>query len=280
MCPANANHPAQSRAGFSFALRIAAVIALAAILPLVISSAARAADVIEVSALNGYLSDIRGLRIDQRHVGRRLQIRNVPEVASLELTLVAVTAIPANGLNFLALHLEQPDGAERGKANICTRRVDGSNWLIPISGRWMPNGALNGDAPGATLACASGAIGKCMEWGFAPWSAPDYFTACTRMVRADYCGDGRSHTKPGIQIAFDKFDRPWQVPPRYRFEAIWGADGAHCITAPRVATLFSPHDLQKQCPGRVRIESSAAACRELAGSAGTKPLLANFVRTF
>ena len=44
-------------------MRIAAVIALAAILPLVISSAARAADVIEVSAQNGYLSDIRGLRI-------------------------------------------------------------------------------------------------------------------------------------------------------------------------------------------------------------------------
>ena len=57
-------------------------------------------------------------------------------------------------------------------------------------------------------------MGKCILWGYQPWSTKNeckgskcrtqaldpWLQACTRMVRADYCGDGRSYTFDGTPI--------------------------------------------------------------------------------
>src|SRR5205814_7622470 len=107
-----------------------------------------------------------------------------------------------------------------------------------VPGVWGADGARRDDAPGRfTLACETGAIGKCVQWGYRPWEArggrslAELHQACTRMARADYCGDGRSHTSENTTI--DYYDELGvQSParadrgPAHPFEAAWAPDGA------------------------------------------------------
>lgn len=93
-----------------------------------------------------------------------------------------------------------------------------------------PAGAL-------TLACRGAALAKCVEFGYAPWktqpgvSMADYHQACTRMVRADYCGDGVPHTVNGTKIhVLDEIGVQKADPDvDYVVEAEWGPDGAVCL---------------------------------------------------
>ena len=57
-----------------------------------------------------------------------------------------------------------------------------------------------------SVTCTSGVIGKCVRAGYKPWKTAadgrpmwDYHQACTRLIRADYCGDGRTHTRDGVR---------------------------------------------------------------------------------
>ncbi len=92
---------------------------------------------------------------------------------------------------------------------------------------------------GLTFACRGAALAKCVEYGYRPWASAagvslrDYHEACTRMVRADYCGDGTPHTTDGTPIhVVDKLGVQ-QVDPNvnYVVEAEWGPDGAVCLNA-------------------------------------------------
>lgn len=82
-----------------------------------------------------------------------------------------------------------------------------------------------------TMACRHAALAKCVEWGYLPWEHGDYHQACTRAVRADYCGDGTPHTHDGVMIhVLDDLgiqDVDPGVP--YALEAEWGPDGATCL---------------------------------------------------
>ena len=217
-------------------------------------------EAIVVRAQDGYLVDQVGHRLDRSSVGRRLYIENVEEVQGLDLKLVAIETISARGQKLAALQLEE-SSPERGSVgtNICKMRSDGSTWLIPMVGRWSIEGKLNRAASGATLACASGALGKCAGWGFPPWVAKDAFSACVRMVRADYCGDGRSHTRAGVLISFE-YPAQATIGNR-RFEAFWGADGAHCVETTRVPELFAVDDLLNQCHDRLIGNLSLHSCK-------------------
>ena len=106
------------------------------------------------------------------------------------------------------------------------------------------------DAGAFTFACADGVLAKCAEWGYRPWgeawmcpkwdkgkkcdlvSLQDHHQACTRMARADYCGDGQPWTITGNIIdvydhLFEQIEAPesvgWQV------EAEWNPNGAYCL---------------------------------------------------
>lgn len=88
-----------------------------------------------------------------------------------------------------------------------------------------------------TIACVDAALGKCAVWGYRPWASEggeplaDYHQACTRMVRADYCGDGVSHTKDGTpihvldELGIEALDELVQ----FVIEAEWAPDGAVCL---------------------------------------------------
>ena len=148
--------------------------------------------------------------------------------------------------------------------NPCTGTKDMADpRALAVAGTWDRAGARS-DAPGKiTFACENGAIAKCVRWGYKPWKtaggqpvAPLH-QACTRMARADYCGNGTSHTQDATLV--DIYDSRgllarttsptarWQ-PDRASFEAAWGPDGAVCLARTRDDRPVDA--ILKECPGR------------------------------
>ncbi|MBN1204903.1 MAG: hypothetical protein JXB05_08260 [Myxococcaceae bacterium] len=136
---------------------------------------------------------------------------------------------------------------------------------LAVGGVWDASGARQ-EAPGKfTLACENGVITKCIRWGYKPWasregqSLVELHQACTRMARADYCGNGQSHTHEGTII--DMYDRlgllaattessaDWDL-SRASFEAAWAPDGATCLSRTRDGRALET--IVKECPGRFR----------------------------
>lgn len=134
---------------------------------------------------------------------------------------------------------------------------------LALGGVWDASGAHH-QAPGKlTFACENGALTKCISWGYKPWasrdgqSLADLHQACTRMARADYCGDGRSHTHEDTPI--DMYDRlgvigrttessaEWDL-SRASFEAAWAPDGATCLARTRDGRPLEK--VLQECPTR------------------------------
>ena len=126
---------------------------------------------------------------------------------------------------------------------------------IALAGTWdLGQGVRGGgdwiDDPGVfTFACRRYALAKCVEAGYAPWDEPDLWIdgslvsvplrpqhqACTRMMRADYCGDGTSYTVDGTPVNFyDDLGLRTDALP-WDFEAEWDEDGALCASTARIA---------------------------------------------
>lgn len=85
------------------------------------------------------------------------------------------------------------------------------------------------------LACLSGAVGKAATWGYKSYElGVQKFIGAVRMIRADYCGDGDSWTKPGTEIDLQD---TWNIhkfyEPTNKTEALWNHKGALCLTVPR-----------------------------------------------
>jgi hypothetical protein len=155
--------------------------------------------------------------------------------------------------------------AESGSwANPCipTHRVPEPRALA-VRGVWDETGARRDAAGRFTFACQNGAIAKCIDWGYKPWAKKegrplqDLHQACTRMVRADYCGDGLSHTRD--ESVIDMYDalqiltrttqasRAWD-PAKSSFEAAWSPDGASCLARTRDGQALET--VLARCPGR------------------------------
>jgi hypothetical protein len=110
---------------------------------------------------------------------------------------------------------------------------DGAAMFAP--GRWTETGEHVVDGT-VTLACEEGVITKCALWGYAPWAVGDAMhAACTRMARADYCGDGGSWTRDGTPIDVTDAEgiQPLAGGDEMTFEAGWDEHGAVCVHASR-----------------------------------------------
>ncbi|MDY7227612.1 ADYC domain-containing protein [Hyalangium rubrum] len=136
---------------------------------------------------------------------------------------------------------------------------------LAVSSLWDESGASKAVPGRFTFACENGAITKCVRWGYKPWASrdgqplADLHQACTRMARADYCGNGRSHTHQDTTI--DMYDRlgmltrtheasaEWD-PARASFEAAWGPDGATCLARTRDGRALAT--VLQECPNRFR----------------------------
>ncbi len=131
---------------------------------------------------------------------------------------------------------------------------------VPLSGRWdyregVRGGGAHIDDPEAfTFACDGYALEKCVALGYQPWldvreckkkSCPSIpmaslHQACTRAIRADYCGDGVSYTDDGTLIDIADGYGIRTTSPGWPFEAAWNADGARCATRLRVSARGTP----------------------------------------
>ncbi len=175
--------------------------------------------------------------------------------------------------DILRHNLQVPDG-EGGWKSACTPNAHGERWGFPVS---LPPGHP-GRTGEITITCASGAIAKCARFGYKPWAKGprgDDLTAihaaCIRMVRADYCGDGKAHTRNGTEIdMFDdlgiQFSDSSDV-DGFFFEAGWSPQGAVCVRHTRWPELLTMEELNAQCP---RIASLPECSEQAARSSGAR----------
>jgi hypothetical protein len=156
---------------------------------------------------------------------------------------------------------------------------------IPLSGGWdesqgTSTGGSHVDAPGAfTFACEGYALAKCVEYGYAPWRSVNeckargdcasralspFHEACTRLIRADYCGDGTPATRDGTQVdVWDRFGIQSDDQSAWSFEAEWSPDGAVCVAETRWATFPGGGDVasyvRDHCPERWQVPGCGGA---------------------
>lgn len=185
-----------------------------------------------------------------------------PDGTRVQLAICAARPSPKNP----AIQLYNVQYRNKAKGvwqNICEGRVLDENGkdrpplAMAVSGVWNPDGTREEVADAFTFACETGAIGKCGIWGYIPGekseggrSLTEYHAACTRMARADYCGNGQPHTTPGVLI--DLYDdlgiqRPERKPGSL-FEGAWSPDGAYCLSRTRKGIPLS--QILKECPER------------------------------
>ena len=129
----------------------------------------------------------------------------------------------------------------------CTTDTDGRNVAIPVAALWDEHGDRSESSAMFTFGCTTGVIAKCYRWGYRPWvTGYGDLTAmhwtCTRMARADYCGDGVPHTRNGTTIdLWDTLPAPGPIQHRtgllkslgMLFEAGWDTGGAVCLSRAR-----------------------------------------------
>ncbi|MEL6385202.1 MAG: ADYC domain-containing protein [Cyanobacteria bacterium J06626_18] len=183
---------------------------------------------------------------------------------SRTLKIDAVQRDPQDAAQEIWLYTVLHQRADGQWQNLCLPDHEGIAQAIPLAGRWDQTGT-HLDDNSITFACTNGALAKCVRWGYKPWktvqgeSLQDYHQACTRMVRADYCGNGIGHTQNGIPI--DVYDR-LGIQSRTQqsgmtFEAAWGVDGAVYLHRPRFSEAIA--QLQVECPAKLKLLSQAAS---------------------
>ena len=146
----------------------------------------------------------------------------------------------------------------------CAADVDGRNVAIPLAAIWDDHGDRSVSSAMFTFSCTTGVIAKCYRWGYRPWvtgygDLTAMHWACTRMARADYCGDGVSHTHDGTLInMWDTLPAPGPIQRRagplqslgMLFEAGWDTGGAVCLSRARWL-LDDGGLLASLCPDRL-----------------------------
>ncbi|HYO65351.1 MAG TPA: ADYC domain-containing protein [Archangium sp.] len=159
------------------------------------------------------------------------------------------------------LRVDAATQGEGANADVWRYRV---SYLSPVDGQWrpichdasgQPAAAIAVDGywdyrqglPGVggrkyedprvfTFACEGAAIAKCIRFGYKPWASVNgvslaaHHQACTRLIRADYCGDGTSHTVNGQWVNVFDAVGVQQDTETWGTEAEWGTDGALCFT--------------------------------------------------
>ncbi len=201
------------------------------------ASRTRALSIAEVTGLtwSDHACDERGCREDTRCRIKQVQSSG-PTTADITLRSNAM------GWTYEMEYSDVQEGKSLDWRPVCD---GGSSTGLFVNGHWGADGRWY--ASGYTFSCSSGAIAKCARgWGYKPWGAERHglllqrlHQACVRAVRADYCGDGRSHTRRGVLVQlFDDYgiNRREDFMAGATEEAVFTAHGAHAVQRPRLAT--------------------------------------------
>jgi hypothetical protein len=166
---------------------------------------------------------------------------------------------------------------------------------LPLENYWdQQSGDRIDDDNVITFACSNAVLAKCALWGYRPWatadscegkkkkevcseiSLQDHHQACTRMARADYCGDGHAATVDGTLIdIWDGLQDPMQTPfTDWPVEAEWGPDGATCLNFTRHPEFDYPACFTKKNGKPVKAKGCEGELDgdALLGSAFSEPL--------
>ena len=138
---------------------------------------------------------------------------------------------------WMAYQLKLELGEGREAVSACR---DEGDVAFPILGYWDASGKYIRDPDTFSFACTRRSVANCLRRGYLDDSAnpdtPSIFEACIRMSRADYCGDGASHTKHGTFVMeWDNRNiapKPSLIEP-LTFEAAWNKDGMVCSARTR-----------------------------------------------
>lgn len=214
---------------------------------------------LEATVLRATLAD--GTSLAGRDlVGRQLHLPAGDGVLALRIEAVREEA----GLFLYEMRARDDDGEWH---NICEPDARGEGWAIPLDGSLTGDGRFEPDARKLTLTCTSGILGKCLRAGYRFWDsnakALQRFQACTRLFRADYCGDGQGWTADGTLI--DVYDDAGVQSPEpgstLEFEAGWSPAGAVCVSHARVPQNIGLDELLRRCP-RLAAAPSGESCTE------------------
>jgi ADYC domain len=137
-------------------------------------------------------ADLVGATLNVAAAGTHVEIK----ITSVEEDRQAI------GGRVLLHHFLVKDQAGR-LVDMCRPDKDGRSLGFPV-----PDGS-----GGFALTCTSGAVGKCIRWGYRSWEEEPggppmaaLHAACVHMARADYGGAGRATTRAGTLIYWcDRF---------------------------------------------------------------------------
>jgi hypothetical protein len=195
---------------------------------------------------------LRGTALVNAHLLADFQNKNVHPPANPVVEYRITSIVPEDarydptqtGATFLYTLEENVDGTGNWQP-ACPVDSDGRNATIALADVWDDKGSRNSSAPLFTLGCTTGAIAECYRLGYRPWvtgfgNLKITHWTCTRLERADYCGDGVSHTLDGTLInLWDNIGAPGPIeaqgttPPGMSFEAAWDQNGALCFSHAR-----------------------------------------------
>ena len=183
------------------------------------------------------------------------QVRNIkvspPATATLEYRITAIAPEaaqndPTHTGNTYLYTLEQWVADTGLWQAACAADRDGQSVAIPVAAIFDEHGDRQVAPSLFTFGCTSGVIAKCYRWGYRPWltgygDIASTHWACTRLARADYCGDGTPHTREGTSIdVWDRIAAPGPIQRRALlaslgmvFEAGWNTSGAVCLSRAR-----------------------------------------------
>lgn len=211
-------------------------------------------------------SRFHGITVDGKQIKARKFVGAVFEATlsdgeSLQIRIDAMELIKDKPNKQVFRYLVSYSG-EDSPEPLCGYTEDGSPmYAIPINSRWNlaegePGGGARIDEDGVfTFACEEYVLAKCVLAGYKPWKTvkvcspgqgcekillAGHHQACTRLLKADYCGDGNSYTQnntwvslyDGIGIRIDSDD--WLQ------EAEWNAEGAVCMDLSRLPDVLPP----------------------------------------
>jgi len=212
---------------------------------------------------------LHGLDLKDAHL--IAQVRNIhvtpTATVNVEYRITGVVAEDAvqydptgTGGTYLYTLEQNVDGADNWQP-ACKLDADGRRAAIPVAATWNEHGDRVESSTLFTFGCTTGVIAKCYRWGYRPWltgygDVTATHWACTRMARADYCGNGTTHTQDGTVInLWDNLPSSGPInshqtaPLGMLFEAGWATTGAVCLSHGR--WLLGGPIIALGCPDRL-----------------------------
>lgn len=185
------------------------------------------------------LNPVTGSCLSASELTARIQFEHAKEtpISLVSRELSIATVLPPRPLAlderyFYLVNVIESRATSTRTLPLCQDSEGNSIPALALSGGFSESGAYEPAlANTLTFVCRDSVAFKCLSPTFG-YATPAEYTACTRMFRADYCGEGDSYTLNDTPIEHYAPD-----PRRLPKEAGWNAAGALCLSKLRWSTI-------------------------------------------